>query len=279
MRLSTKLCGAVAVTAAVGMLAAGAGILYLRTMGDELRIATESTAVKLDLVNATRARIWEAVASLHTANLYAGLDNQSEVDAGEKRRQAALKRVLEQIAEMRPLVDTIERSDLDRLERSLSEFAGVSADYIRVCREKQPDRLAELAPKVQAFTNSADEILTRLKNGQRALLKATRERSASLRSQSLFVNILMSCLLVAISVLSVIGVRNVSQTLTVAITELAEGARQIAGAAGQVSRSGQALAQGASEQAASPRKRHRRPLRRSALSPAATAKTREAPPI
>ncbi len=261
------------------MLAAGAGILYLRTMGDELRIATESTAVKLDLVNATRARIWEAVASLHTANLYAGLDNQSEVDAGEKRRQAALKRVLEQIAEMRPLVDTIERSDLDRLERSLSEFAGVSADYIRVCREKQPDRLAELAPKVQAFTNSADEILTRLKNGQRALLKATRERSASLRSQSLFVNILMSCLLVAISVLSVIGVRNVSQTLTVAITELAEGARQIAGAAGQVSRSGQALAQGASEQAASPRKRHRRPLRRSALSPAATAKTREAPPI
>ena len=250
MKLSTKLFGTVGATAAIGILAAGAGILYLRVMGEELRTATEKTAVKLDLVNAARARIWEAIASLHAASLYASLNNQAELDASEKRGKAAAKRVLEQIVEIRPLLEVEERSELDRLESTTHEFTDLSAEFVRFCRAKQTERLADFAPKVQSFAVSADEILTKLKNSQRALLKDARERSTALRSQSMLVNVLMGCLLIATAFLAVLVVRSIGRTLAAAIREISEGARQIAGAAGQVSRSSQSLAQGASQQAA-----------------------------
>ncbi len=83
------------------------------------------------------------------------------------------------------------------------------------------------------------------------MLKDSQQRSASLRSQSLFVNILMGLVLLVISVLAFLVVRNICRTLSGAIHELAEGAVQIAGAASQVSSASQSLAQGASEQAAS----------------------------
>jgi methyl-accepting chemotaxis protein/methyl-accepting chemotaxis protein-1 (serine sensor receptor) len=251
MKLSTKLCGAVGTTAAIGMLAAGTGIAYLRTMAEELRAATGSTAVKLDLVNAARARTWEAVSALYAAGMSAELNNQEELDASEKHRQAACRRVYEQIAEIRPLLEAGERSELDKLESGLNQFANLSADYVRICRAGKFDRLPEFEPKVQAFASSADSILTILKDSQRAQLKAARNRSTMLRTKSLWASLLMSCLLVAISVLSVFAARNISGTLATAVHELAKGARQIAGAAGQVSGASQSLAQGASEQAAS----------------------------
>ncbi len=112
-----------------------AGIFYLETMSGELRMATGSTAVKLDLVNATRARIWEAVASLQSVALYAEQGNQQQMEANEKHRQAAAKRVQEQIATIRPLMTSADSiAQLDSLERHLNDFETVSADYLRVCR-------------------------------------------------------------------------------------------------------------------------------------------------
>ncbi len=250
MKLSVKLCGAVGATAAVGVLAAAAGTAYLWTLGAELRVTTDSTAVKLDLVNATRARVWEMVASLSRLDLYARLNNQTELETTGKRWHAVDARVHEQIAQLRPLMDAGERSELDRLASGLGEFENVSGDCLRLATGKQPDRLAELMPKVQAFANLADEILTDLKNRERASLKNSQDHSRLLRSESLWVNIVLGGLLVAFSALGVWVVRGAIRALESVIGELSEGAAQIAGAAGQVSSSSQSLAQGASEQAA-----------------------------
>lgn len=251
MKLSTKLFWTVGATAAVGICSAALGLRCLWALGDELQVATASTAVKLDLVNATRARVWEMVSSLRGAALYADLDNAPEVDANAKRWQAAFHRVHEQIDEIRPLLETSEsRSELARLEGALGDFGNVSTNYLRICREKQFAQLAGLVPQVQAFSNLADDVLTGLKDHQRALLKASQARSQSLRSHSLSVSILMSMILMAISVLAVFGVRMLSRTLSTAVRDLSSGASQIATAAGQFSNSSQSLAQAASQQAA-----------------------------
>jgi methyl-accepting chemotaxis protein len=252
MRLSTKLYGVVGVLALIGILVAGAGIWYVRTLGEELSVATDSTAVKLDLVNATRSRAWEMVAALRGMFINASLKNEREVEANAQRWDAAFKRAGEQVRQIRPLLVIEEsRRELARFESGLAEFERVSADYKQLCREGKFDQAADLIPKVQAFGALAGETLDAIKDTNRKFLKDSQERAASLRSQSLFVNILMSCMLLAIVVLAVFVVRAINRTLVTAVSELSEGAEQVAGAASQVSSSSQSLAQGSSEQAAS----------------------------
>jgi hypothetical protein len=223
MKLATKLYGSVGATAAIGVLAAGAGIVYLRVINEELRVATESTAVKLDLVNATRARVWEAIASLQSMGLDGGLGNLGRIDAIEKRQRSVTSRVREQIGTIRPLLVSGEsNSGLNKLERDLNDFERVSVDYARICRENQPDRLLELAPHVQAFASSADEVLTDLKEKERALLKATQKRSAALSSESFLIGVLLSLLLLVITGLAFVVVRRINGTLAAAIHELPE---------------------------------------------------------
>ena len=83
------------------------------------------------------------------------------------------------------------------------------------------------------------------------MLKSAKARSTSLQSQSLLVSVCLSCMLLAVFVLAASVVRGLSQTLKVAVGELAEGADQVASAASQVSSASHSLAQGSSEQAAS----------------------------
>ena len=236
MKLSTKLYGAVGTIGAIGIVVAGAGLAYLWALSGELRVAAERTAVKLDLVNASRARAWEMVASLHSAYLNANLNNPAGVDANEKRWRAVFKRAYEQIAEIRPLLDTPEeRANLNRLEAGLGEFGKASTDYMRISRAKQFEQLADVLPKVQAFANLADEVLTGFKDTQRKLLKAAQLRSGLLRSESLTVNIAMSCVLLVVIALAGFVVRNISRTLATAIGDLSAGAVHVASAAGEVS--------------------------------------------
>jgi methyl-accepting chemotaxis protein/methyl-accepting chemotaxis protein-1 (serine sensor receptor) len=252
LKLSTKLYGAVGALATIGILVAGAGIFYLRALGEELDAATNKTALNLDLVNASRARAWEMVAALRAQYLFASLNNQAEFDAGVQHWAAAFKRSAEQTAELRPLLTTeTSIADLAKYEAARTEFGDVSADYQRLCRQRQFDRLADLIPKVQAFSSLADETLNRMKEEQRKILKDSQARAKSLRSQSLFIALVTSSMLLAIALLAASVVRNVSRTLATAVSEIAAGASQVSAAAGQIALSSQSLAQGASEQAAS----------------------------
>jgi len=252
MTLSTKLYGSVGATAALGMLVAAAGIVYLRSLGQELSVATQKTAIKLDLVNAARARSWELIATLNGMYLSANRKNQGELDAADKHWRAVFKRAQEQIVEIQPLLVTEQgREDLVSYESSLRAFERVAADYSRACREGQSDRVDAMVPQVQKFATDVDNSLNDLKNLQRGLLKNAQERAVSLGSSSLLVTILLSGLLLFTGIGALFGVRAIRGVLAAAIGDLSIGAEQVAHSAGQVSASSQSLAQGASEQAAS----------------------------
>src|SRR5262245_550607 len=104
MNVSKKLYSVVGTLALVGLVMAGSGIWYVRQLGDDLKTATTKTAIKLELVNATRATTWEMVASLRGAYLFSSLKMQDELEASEKRWHKAFKETNDHIAGMRPLL-------------------------------------------------------------------------------------------------------------------------------------------------------------------------------
>lgn len=61
--------------ALTGLAVGAAGLYYQRQLGIDLDTATVRTAVKLHLVNASRARLWKAVASLCGVFLFAQLND------------------------------------------------------------------------------------------------------------------------------------------------------------------------------------------------------------
>jgi methyl-accepting chemotaxis protein len=252
MKVSTKLYSVVGALTFIGTLVAGTGIWYLRSLGEELRTATEKTAVKIDLANATRARAWEMVAANRGMFVSATLKDQTALEARVRQWDAAFTRTGEQINDMRPLLTSEQaKKDLAKFESGLGEFKKVSAEYARLCGEHKLEQVADLVPKVQAFAAEADETLADITHIQRTFLKDSQAHAASLGSQSMFVSIFMSCLLLAIAVVAVLVIRGINRTLAAAVGGLSEGAEQVAAAAGQVSSSSQSLAQGSSEQAAS----------------------------
>jgi methyl-accepting chemotaxis protein len=251
MKVSTKLYGALGALALIGVLVACAGIGYVSALGEELSVATGKTAMKLDLVNAARARSWEMVAALLAMSSHATMHNQPEMEDSAKRWDAGFQRAGEQIIQIRPLLVTPQsREAIARFESGLAEFEKVASKYKLACREGKPDDAAALLPRVQAFAAVAEETLNFVKETNRKFLADSQERAASLGAQSLFVNVLLACALLGIVGAASYVVRGVNRALATALSELAQGADQLTAAANQVSTSSQSLAQGSSEQAA-----------------------------
>jgi len=252
MNVPTKLYGAVGAIALIGMVVAGAGMCYTHKLGGELEEATKKTIVKIDLVNATRARAWEMIAALRGAYLSASVGNAEGVEKNVRRWEAAFTRSREQVAQMRPLVATEQSNqEMERYAAALEDFRGVAADYQAWCRGRQLQRVAGLTPRVEAFAALAEESLNRVKDNERKRIKDAQARAESLRAWSVWVSLLAACLLVMIAAMATCVVRRILRGLATAVSQISEGSGELASAAAQVASSSQALAQGSSEQAAS----------------------------
>ncbi|MGC4050580.1 MAG: methyl-accepting chemotaxis protein [Paludibaculum sp.] len=252
MKVSTKLYAAVGALAAIGLVAAGSGIWYLHELGAALRVATGKTAVNLDLINATRARSWEMVASLRGAFVLRYLKRDAEAEQQAQRWAAAFRRAHAQINELRPLASTQEENaDLDRFAGYLDEFGKTSQDYLRICASGEFDQLGSLAVPIRRFSDGAEEALNRMKDRQRNQLKESQQRADSLTVWSQAINSTLCGVLLSIVLAVGFVVRNIHTTLVLAVNGLEAGAHQVTAAAGQVAEASQSLAQASSEQAAS----------------------------
>jgi methyl-accepting chemotaxis protein len=156
-------------------------------------------------------------------------------------------------SEMRPLLVTEEAKRLtSELEADLTAWRAVFVEVDRLASAGNPDAaLKMLLEKAQPIYNDAGKKSQRLQEQQRELLEKDRQAAADVHSASRWIAFALIGLSVAIGIGIVFIVRQTTQTLVKASSELAEGAEQVSSAAGQVSGSSQSLAQGASEQAAS----------------------------
>jgi methyl-accepting chemotaxis protein len=105
--------------------------------------------------------------------------------------------------------------------------------------------------KLYPLAHAMSESGNRLATAERQVIAARATSDISVVGPAKILSVTMILLLIAIGAVVVMIVRGITSTLTSSISELREGADQVANAATQVSSSSQSLAQGASEQAAS----------------------------
>ncbi|MDX2151881.1 MAG: methyl-accepting chemotaxis protein [Bryobacteraceae bacterium] len=252
MKLSTRLYASLGSLAAIGLLTAALGGWNLRTLGAELQESNLRTAPKLDLTNAFRARTWEMFANQRATFVFAVLRDQSRIASHREAWRKAGDRSREQLRELAPLLRSQEAvALLGRLEKGLSEFEGLSLEYMKAVEEGRLQDVTPLTPKLEAAVQELDAAGKEMTALQRRRLQEAEERSASIRAGTFWLSLSMLVILAVIAALAMLDVRRVNRTLGREIAELADGANQVASAAAQVSSSSQALARGASDHAAS----------------------------
>ena len=252
MKISTKLYGGVGALLGAGLFVAGIGAWYLRDLGHELEDAVTKTAVRIAKIDGMRYRGWEMVASMRGVFVFASLRDPERTETCYAAFGAARKRYDADAAAARPLMVTeAGRRFLATMEAAAKDFDGPANEYMRVVKAGKFEAIKPILASVVAFSEALNTTGVQFRDQELEVLQQTQARAASIQSQSLLANTVMSCLLAAIGLLVVFVVRGINRTLVTAIGELFEGAEQVASAASQVSASSQSLAQGASEQAAS----------------------------
>ncbi|MCZ2155046.1 MAG: methyl-accepting chemotaxis protein [Bryobacterales bacterium] len=252
MKVSTKLFATTGVLLGVGLLLAGMGIWYLRTLSAELNEAVHGTAARIELVNKMKASTWEAAAQMRATTVFAVLKEPSKVEAAAEGTVTALKDLDMEISELRPLLLTdADKQILSKTEQLKSEFSQLAQDYVRTTREGKLDQVGEVVHKVAPLILEMNTVLTGFAREEDSQLKEAAINEDATSAQSTWISTILCCLLIVVGIIAVFVVRGINRTLQMAITELSEGAEQVASAASQVSSSSQSLAQGASEQAAS----------------------------
>jgi methyl-accepting chemotaxis protein/methyl-accepting chemotaxis protein-1 (serine sensor receptor) len=252
MKVSTKLYGAVSALLLGGVTLAGFSCLYLSDLSGQLDESNNKTSLRTENVNRLGTTAWKMIASLRGAYVYANWNDKAGVEKCIAVLGEARKAIDETAAQTRPLLVSEEsRRLLAQMETAVKDFDEPAAKYVRLVREDKLDEVKTLAAPVSAFYGAVNAIGDGFRDQQAVESKQSSARAASTSSRSLFVAILLSCLLLVIGAMAVFVVRGIHRTLAAVIGELSEGAEQVASAASQISSSSQSLAQGSSEQAAS----------------------------
>jgi methyl-accepting chemotaxis protein/methyl-accepting chemotaxis protein-1 (serine sensor receptor) len=251
-KFSTKLYGTIGLLMLLGAGAAAFGLWDVYKLGGELDEAINSNAVKLDLVNSIRAQTWEIVATTRGTFVFASLKDKAKVEESARLWEAASQRMDQLFTQIQPVLTTEEgRKLLGRLESLVGEYRSLAKEYMHLCEEEKFDQIGPLAPKMADIVKVLDEVGSEFRGLQLKLLKEADIHSKSDQFRSLAIAVGLSCLLVAIGLLTVFVVRKINRTLIQVTSNLRDGSGQVASAADQISSSSQSLAQGASEQAAS----------------------------
>ncbi|MDZ4802449.1 MAG: methyl-accepting chemotaxis protein [Bryobacteraceae bacterium] len=251
MKFSSRMYLSQVALLGAGLAFAGASLWNMQEMTQALDTATNHTAKKLDLVNAMRARAWEAEAQKRGSFLAATLNNnvQSAAFADQCRKATALLK--QDLDQLKPLLVTEEgrqglntmRATMGRYEPLVNEFLGLVA--AGKMSEVGP-LVGQIVPLVEAFDNTSGKLVEQ----QRAFLAASSAESEQLSKTAKVVSVVLLALMVGIALGAVWVIRNAVRLLERSVAEMAESSHQVASAAGQISQASQKLAESASEQAA-----------------------------
>ncbi|MCC6262666.1 MAG: MCP four helix bundle domain-containing protein [Bryobacterales bacterium] len=252
MKLSTKLYATVGALIGTGILLAGIAAWQERQIIGELNTVIGKTAVKLENATALASNTWKMGASLRGVFMFSSLKQPGLVEDNIGKWKTANQDAGRILSEMKPMLVTEEgRRLISRVESLRGENEKLAQEYMQLCKAGKFEEAGLLAPKIIPIFDEIEKTGGELRNHQATLMKEAEMTADSIEAQSNFLNIFLSCMLLAIGVVAVMVVRGINRTLENAIEELAEGAEQVASAASQVSSSSQSLAQGSSEQAAS----------------------------
>ncbi|HTR37925.1 MAG TPA: methyl-accepting chemotaxis protein [Bryobacteraceae bacterium] len=253
MPIGTKLMGSAAVMLALTLLVSYTGLSTLSTFKQKFDKAVESSVRKIQLAGTLVAADSEMISDQRGEILAAFAKDAADLDKSENAYKQNADAMRSSLAEMRPMIVNPEAKALtEDLEQKLSEWQPLHEDLLRQCKagnvaeanRVRKDLMAPIYNKIAADAHRVSAI-------QDEILAADKAELAQSYSWSRWIAFVLLALSLAAVAGVVLLVRNISRGLRQAVTELSEGAGQVASAASQVSASSQSLAQGASEQAAS----------------------------
>jgi methyl-accepting chemotaxis protein len=192
-----------------------------------------------------RGDAWKHIASTHAAQMAQTESEMGELKGRIEKEMAAYETTIH---------ESDDRANFAELRDNLGRFYDAwQNDVLGLSRQSKNDEA------YAAYLKSADPAFQKLSNTVTKIAKWNSDygqtagaEMASLVSSTRFLTYcLVGGALFLGTLLSVLMLRGVNHTLRLALSELSQGAAQVASAASQVASSSQSLAQGSSEQAAS----------------------------
>ena len=241
-----------------GVLVLVMGLAYsslssVGALGTALDQAVNKTAKKTEMIGQVQTAVSEMRAGQRGLILFSMLRDPAKVKMATDAFGSASTRIQKLLAEIRPMLVTDEgKQAVNTIQAQLDTWLPLYQQIVQACAAQRFD--ASMTGAMDRTVTMAGEMQSasaRLLEQQRGLLDAASQSAASASSSSRWIALILIGACLAVGVVVLLAVRQISATLRRLASELGDGADQVASAASQVSSSSQSLAQGASEQAAS----------------------------
>jgi len=253
MTIGKKLFGSFGACVALTLVVGGSSLWLISNLGSSMNKLAHVTARKQFLAAEIDAAESDMLAAERGILLRAMMKDPALVAQYSQDYQAAVAGMKSKLEEMTPLVETEDgrkviagiQGDLEAAIRLHQEFlqfvsAGKEVEAAAFMRDKIIPNLTSLSAQAANEKRLSAELMA-------TALKDTSERV----TLGNWVTAIMLLFSLSVGAVIIFVVRQINVSLRRAISDLSEGAGQVASAAGQISSSSQSLAQGSSEQAAS----------------------------
>lgn len=180
MKLSSKLYGSVGALVGAGLLMAAFSYYNQSDLCARLDTAVKQTTKKLDLVNAMRARVWEAEAQKRGACLSATFGNMVTAETFRQNWGKAMARLREQITEVEPLLVSAEgKASLRKMGATADEYEPLARQFFSLVMAGKHQEVGPMTDKFVPMVNSFDETGQELIEQQRRFLAVSVQEAES----------------------------------------------------------------------------------------------------
>jgi len=179
--------------------------------------------------------------------------DQKDMEAYATAMEDLEKQINTRFTELEGIVDQAGKSDLQSARAAFEKYDGINEQVRELTRQNGNTRAFALASgKGRELVDKAEGLLGRIVEKNVTEMRQDAEASDKAYAAARMVMLLLSIIgIVGASALAVFLLRRINRRLNQMISQLDEGADQVASASEQVSAASQSLAEGASEQAAS----------------------------
>jgi methyl-accepting chemotaxis protein len=253
MTIGKKLFLGFGASLALTLIVGGTAVWTIGNLGASLERVVNVNAKKRFLAGEISVNVSDVIAAERGILVRAYMKDQVTVALYNQQLHGALDQWKKNMEEFVPLIETAEdKKLLEEMQANHEATTRLHEDFYRLASTGKVEAAAQVYK---------DKIMPELKNPKKTATYLTEETGALMQTMvhtaegrvalGRWVTVGMLVLSLLVGFVVVMVVRSINGTLRRAVSELSEGAGQVAGAADQISSSSQSLAQGASEQAAS----------------------------
>lgn len=252
MTLGKKLAGAFAASFGLGLVLAFVSISAMGSLNDAVEKLAVKDARKLELIGDLQTTVASLRVEERGVAIASALKSAGNVDSAYQQFGTRVRHARQLAAEMRPLLVTVEGTQLlAAMENALTRWEPLATRMRQLGAAGDTEGVAKVIAEAQPIADGMTRDAEQMAQLMRTVLNQTAGESRSASSLGRWISIVVVSLFAVVGVFVLLFMKRVTGQLRLITGELLESAEQVSSAAGQVSSSSQSLAQGSSQQAAS----------------------------